>query len=130
MTETGKKIKALRSAKGFTLKNIADVFEVGISTYSARENRGDFSEEDLSKILRKLKISKEEFEKFKVPGEVFSLSLPETLLSIESKLDVTLSAIAELLAKQSGQSVTGAVNDLTKAVKERYEQSLAELQGR
>lgn len=127
MKEVGRKIKALREAKGVTLKIMGDIFKVGITTYSARETRGDFSEDDMTKILKKLGISRDEFQAYRIPGEEIKLSLPETLMGMDAKLDVLLSAIGELLAKQNGQSVTGAVNDLTKAVKERYDLKIGEL---
>lgn len=125
---TGKKIKALRDTKKVTLKAMGDHLGIGLTTYSAKEVRGDFTDADFGKILKKLGITREAFEAYIVPGEAaFELSIPETLITIEAKLDITLSAVAEILAKQTGQSVTGTANDLTKAVKERYEQKIAEL---
>lgn len=129
MKSVGEKIKALRESKKITLEAMGDALGIGLTTYASREIKGKFTDSDFGKILKKLGVTKEVFDQFKIPGkQEMSLSLPESIIRMEAKLDVLLSAIAELLAKQNGQTVTGAVNDLTKAVKERYDLTIAELQ--
>lgn len=129
MSYNSKKIKYLREkVKGITQAKMGEHLHLERGTYAAREAKGDFTPVQFSLILKKLGITEEYYESFQVPGTAQAeLSQPETLISIEVKMDVALSAIGELLAKQNGQSVTGAVNDLTKAVKERYDQRIAEL---
>ncbi|HEY4337329.1 MAG TPA: helix-turn-helix transcriptional regulator [Puia sp.] len=124
----GDKLKRIREAKRVTLKDVGDALGMGITTYASKEKRGSFTEAEFAKILKKLGMTYTQFDEFKgnsVKG--IELSLPETLLVIEAKQDIILSAVAEILSKQTGQSVVGTLNDLTKAVKERYELRISEL---
>lgn len=123
----GKKIKAIREAKGITLEQMAAVFNVGITTYAAREKKGKFPDEELSKIIKKLGMTRQQFDEYKTPDGEIILSLPEALITLEAQNDVIIFALAELLAKQTGQSVTGARNELVRAVREQYEAKLSEL---
>lgn len=128
MNAIAEKIKSLRESKKITLEAMAAALGINLTTYAAREKRGKFVEAEFGKVLKRLGVTREQFDAYKAPGrDGMSLSLPETLISIESKIDVALSAIAELLAKQNGQSVTGVSNDLLKVVKERYERKINEL---
>lgn len=123
----GKKIKALREAKKITLEQMAAVFNIGITTYAAREKKGKFPDEDFGKILKRLGVTRQQFDEYKTPDGEITLSLPEALITLEAQNDVIIFALAELLAKQTGQSVTGARNELARAVKEQYEAKLGEL---
>lgn len=125
--QLGLRIKAAREGRKFTLKDMADLLGMGISTYSSKEGRGDFGDQDFTKLLKKLGLTKVQLEDYQLPvGSVPEISLAEALISIEAKSDVILSVLAELLSKQTGQSATGALNDLTRAVRVKYEQLRAE----
>jgi|SRR6185312_7727734 len=124
--EFGARLKLMREQKGVTLKVMAELIGVGISTYSSKESRADFSDAEMAKVLKKLGTTKEAIEKMRLPG-LRQISSAESLIAIESTADVILSAVAEILAKQTGQSVTATQNQLTIAVKERYERKLGEL---
>lgn len=128
MSELGEKIRRLRKEKNINQEDLGEAIGLKLTTYAAREKKGIFSEGELAKILKKIGVTREVFDKYQIPGKaLMEVSVPENLLVIDAKMDVALSALAELLAKANGQSVTGASNDLLKAVKERYDQKTAEL---
>lgn len=125
--QLGLRIKAAREAKKIKLKVMADLLGVGISTYSSREGRGDFEDQDFAKVLKKLGLTRDQLQVYELPaGSLPEIALAEALISIEAKSDIILSVLAELLSKQTGQSATGALNDLTRAVRVKYEQMRAE----
>lgn len=129
MAYNSKKIKYLREkVKGVKQTEMAKFLGLERGTYASKESKGDFTPTQFAVILKKLSITEDYFNSFQVPGTTHvEASAPEMLIRMEAKIDVTLSAIGELLAKQNGQSVTGAVNELTRAVKERYDQKINEL---
>jgi len=129
MSYNSRKIKFIREkVKRITQAEMAKYLGLERGTYAAREAKGDFTPEEFAGILRKMKISKEEFDSYKAPGDKEAeISSPESLILIESYLQVALSVMAELLAKQNGASVTGTLNTLTGAVKAEYERKIVEL---
>jgi hypothetical protein len=107
---------------------MAKAMGLKMGTYAAKEAKGDFSPDQFAVILKKLGVSDAEFDAFRIPGEGdIEIPIPAAIINIQAMLDVALMVLAELLAKQNGQSVTGASNDLTRAVQERSEQRLKEL---
>ena len=128
MANLSEKIRALRKEKGISQAEMGAEIGMKMTTYAARETKGNFSEGEITKILETLGVSKQQFDDYEPRGkDSIEISIPEALIVMDSKMDVLLSAVAELLAKANGQSVTGSSNDLLKAVKERYDQKIAGL---
>jgi DNA-binding XRE family transcriptional regulator len=129
MYYNSRKLKFIREKiKRVKQADMAKFLGLERGTYAAREAKGDFTPEEFSQILKKLKITEEFFETFKVPGDKDTeISSPESLMLIEAYMQVALSVMAELLAKQNGASVTGTLNTLTAAVKAEYDRKINEL---
>jgi len=88
--EIGARIKAIRDEKNITLKAMGELLSVGLTTYSSRENRGNFSEGDLTKILKKLGINKDQLAAYEMPPQgSHTDSVAEALISIEAKARVS-----------------------------------------
>lgn len=129
MPYNSKKLKFIREkVKKITQADMAKHLGFERGTYAAREAKGDFTPEEFNIILKKLKVSQEFFDSFLVPGDAATeYSGAESIIRSEAYMKVTLSVLAELLAKQNGASVTGTLNTLTAAVKAEYDQKINEL---
>lgn len=119
-----KKLKALRDAKGKSQGEVAAALALSQGAYSTREKTGNFDDEQVKTICKFLGIKKEQIELVEVDKLDFIAS---KAIQTESALKVILSALAEIMANQTGNGATKIRTDLEAAVDSLSKQALERL---
>lgn len=108
-----KKLKAIRDAKGKNQGEVAAALNLTQGAYSTREKTGNFDEDQVKVICKFLGIKKEQIELVELDKLDY---LTSKAIQTESALKVVLSALADILANQTGGSATKIRMDLEAAV--------------
>jgi transcriptional regulator with XRE-family HTH domain len=129
-TVNPKALKRFRKLKGLNQEDVARQLaeklniKFPVSTYSSKENRGDFSEEEINIIAGfigikpdSITIAEPQFlgNDTRVNTDSYTVT---NLLKIESMLRVLLRANAELIAAKRNQPIEDVMNNLLKDVED------------
>lgn len=93
---------------------------IPVSTFSAKEKKGGFDEEEIKGIIKILKISREELEKTQVDQKGNAddqVYLVNGMIRIEASLRILLRGLAEVEATVTKQPATKVLSEYTTAVR-------------
>jgi transcriptional regulator with XRE-family HTH domain len=103
-----KEIKARRDLKGIKQSDVASHLGMPLSTYSAKERKGDFTEKEIAKVEKFVGFEKGSLMKFANQKEMdISDSIGfavRKIIQLESMQRVLLKAVAELLASERSRA--------------------------
>lgn len=109
-------IKKKRKAKDITQDDVAAKLKMNRTTYAAKEQKGNFTDEELTKVAAFLNISEGELN-MKTPIPVDTGVVAGKIIQIEAMQRVSLTVLQELYSKALGitNMEAGSVIDKTLA---------------
>jgi transcriptional regulator with XRE-family HTH domain len=111
------KLLILRKGKGITQKEMAEWLNINQGGYSRKETVGDFTEDEINRISKKLHVKSEEFaQRGEYELKDIYQFLAENAIRQESIMRIVLTVVGELLAEKKGVPVGTLLNKLTEEV--------------
>jgi DNA-binding XRE family transcriptional regulator len=111
------KLLILRKGKGITQKEMAEWLNINQGGYSRKETLGDFTEDEINRISKKLHVKTEAFaQRGEYELKDIYQFLAENAIRQESIMKVVLTVVGELLAEKKGVPVGTLLSKLTEEV--------------